>query len=560
MDWSWVFGVLLLGIMSMFLILLFLPKEAPPPTSVEIASLLDSCLSVTCEEGLVCDSLTMTCKKPDGNKCSSGWECLGTSYCSGVCTSRTNGGLFQPCPCNEGLVCTKFQCKKDVGVACSGDDECSTGQCDTVCVLRSNGQSCVSNVDCSSGHCSRRVCQPPGVTTGDIGSSCSNNSVCTGGNCTGGICVSLHGLGSSCGGGYICPSIMSCNNSVCTFGSDPNSNDVCIGGMAKSGNVCKNAIGIGCTNNNQCINGINGVCGSKPTMSTLVFSDTSGLTNMGILKISDSIFLTGLKKILVRSTSTTDTFYAWTDYGIITASYNGTFVSNWISVRSAAGFKDIAQNTTSFFVVMEDNTVHYGPSFADLVPFNVQPGIGPAGTQYDTTNVSLSIEYIDVAENNDVILTSGGRGMIKKATDAYYSQASAVGGPFDGTPISSSLPISFYYDTIEGPNLPGPTVCPPNGINQTLCPQSYNIMWVDGGLQFSGNVAGFSVPYPVTSYSLSFNPVSLRQANLISVVGTYNLALTRNGNTQLVPYQTSASTIVLASPNRFYVIDKGQCM
>lgn len=564
MDWTWIGGILILVILSFFLAILFIPRNDPVPIITQ-QGFLDSCYTNPCSPEFVCDSLTWTCKLPNDTVCNNGFDCLGTSYCSEVCTQLTNGGFDQPCPCNEGLTCTNGQCKKSGGQTCSSNNQCSSNNCvGSICMDGySNGSSCNSNSSCESGNCSKLICQPEGITTGDLNSVCNVNSNCNSNECLNKICVSTHGLGTVCGGGFVCSSILECNSGICDFGFDPNDGPVCIGGMSYN-NTCKNAVTLGCTNNNQCISGS---CNGNPSLSVFTFGQPNfpGLTNMSINPISNSPVLTGTRKILVKSNNNIDTLYFLTPTGILSATYNGSIVSNFTNVYPdlSNSIIDFALNDTTFMVALRlnEDVLYSGSSFSSLQPYNPVLGPGPLGTQYDLFGNPIPITNIDIAGNGDVVITSFTNGYVKPSSSSIWTAATAVGGPYNGQPIQSSSNISFYFDTVENPELPGPAVCPSNGVNQVSCPQTYNLIWSQGGsLQFSGNIAGFTLLYPVARYSLYKANVSVRTSNMISVVNGFNIALTLNGLTELVPYQTSANTLVVASLTRYYVFDLQSCI
>lgn len=158
-------------------------RYIPQPTSSGYLNY--SCASDSdCNYGS-CDNLLKVCKISDGNGCSSNYDCLNDSYCSGVCIPRTNppttitGIVGGYCPCfYNNQSCVDGVCKSTT--VCNYNSDCVTGVCNfgTCSTLLSNGQYCSIDNECYSGNCSMGTCQQVNVTTGRIGSACNNETQC----------------------------------------------------------------------------------------------------------------------------------------------------------------------------------------------------------------------------------------------------------------------------------------------------------------------------------------------------------------------------------------------
>lgn len=139
--------------------------------TVAAPTLLGSCQTATCDTGLACDPVTLTCKRPTGSSCGGYNDCLVGDFCSGVCvTGTTNGQVKSPCPCScAGCVCSEtggsaaLLCLLGAKAPCTSNDQCSSQVCSSgVCSPgKANGTRCVTNSDCVSGFCAvNKVCGP----------------------------------------------------------------------------------------------------------------------------------------------------------------------------------------------------------------------------------------------------------------------------------------------------------------------------------------------------------------------------------------------------------------
>ena len=169
------------------------PQETAPIVPPDPVSFSYSCSQDSeCQGNLVCDTFLGECKVDNGQVCKSTFDCLTSSFCSGICLDRSvvpnvvSGQAGVACPCQIGFSCVssvnnldRKVCLKQEGIACSQGAECISGVCNTLFEIpictgpKINGSSCQTNDQCQSSLCSSGYCQDNGVITGTLGSACS---------------------------------------------------------------------------------------------------------------------------------------------------------------------------------------------------------------------------------------------------------------------------------------------------------------------------------------------------------------------------------------------------
>ncbi len=169
------------------------------------------CTSGRCapEAGMIC---TTACDATGlGAGCPGGFHCVDTGDCSGVCVAGAPGSL-------------------GVGIACSDDAQCGTGNCqdpgDTVqrCLAACRGDrgQCASGEVCSATGGACGACIPAAIYPGahGLGEECEDASECRSGQCLDrrgvGECVQPCGAGGTCPDRFVCESVLIATSSVPT--------------------------------------------------------------------------------------------------------------------------------------------------------------------------------------------------------------------------------------------------------------------------------------------------------------------------------------------------------
>lgn len=202
------------------------------------------CKTLTCDNGLTCDSIYGVCKYNNETVCNRGSQCLNGGICSGVCVvgppASDTGIPNDPCPCPENMICSsktpgsvELSCKLNAGADCTSNGQCFSNLCeeDGICAAGlSNGSQCTADQEClqNLSYCSTGFCQPIGIETGDNGASCNINTgpSCNSGlACVMGICqVTPSGLSILCDvTGNLCSLPLGCrdvdNENLCSLNS-----------------------------------------------------------------------------------------------------------------------------------------------------------------------------------------------------------------------------------------------------------------------------------------------------------------------------------------------------
>lgn len=250
--------------------------DTPPPISTTCGE--------SCPEGLVCDPLRNRCVLPLGAKCTSAFDCESNAYCSAVCTTGPYGPLNANCPCDNGLVCINGKCKKDLNETCNINSDCASSSCiASKCnSTKQNGFSCTINSDCASNNCSNKICQNPGVISGESNAVCFNNNMCNSGRiCSDNTCViPTSGFTDAC---RICAASFTCVNNACTFDGNACKDTTCIGGMVCGGGFgCLGLANIGVARTDLCLS----LQSTGSSANFLMRSATERFPLIGALSIS----------------------------------------------------------------------------------------------------------------------------------------------------------------------------------------------------------------------------------------------------------------------------------
>ena len=322
--------------------------------NTEVGLFLSPCSDNPCQDGLICDSSALICKKDYGSSCDNFFDCATDLFCSGICVNGSTGSFDEFCPCipNGDNICVivdnttnETRCLLKQGQYCEDNNQCASFNClNNKCQIASiNSFPCLGNSDCTSGNCNNNFCQenritsqigsfcqgktpdicypstrlPPGYTSGaQCDSEQKLTCVCDDGtNNNAGICKSLNnGVSNVCNNLSLCSSQLQCSSAInlnicdnitdciCQFNVDPNilnSNTSCIGGMTLSSDLktCKNNMGLGCSSSNPTIC-TNSVCNMTiPVLSMYKFNNSTNIfnnsTNTSIIPIaSDNTNLT----------------------------------------------------------------------------------------------------------------------------------------------------------------------------------------------------------------------------------------------------------------------------
>lgn len=455
-------------IIIVIVVILVIIYFTPSPTITDnTGTFLAPCLSNnSCLNGLICDPTSNLCKLIDGTICTQGSDCLSTSFCSGRCTTGQTGGINDFCPCDVGNICINNKntgyntCKGGVNVSCTSNSDCASGFCSvqgepvvpcdgTSCVCTAGlplAAVCVNNSDCESQNCSNGFCQPKHIISGTVGSYCTNN-VCpgyTGSQCNNGLeCLcpldngpgvcstSQNGLLSPCTTTNPCPSPMVCEGIQGCQYSNTQSN-VCVNGMTSNVTIvgdCYNNNQIGCISNTDCFTSN---CSGNGALTVYLFDNTVTnnfpLTqNIELLNVSTYSSTFNCKKIFALSNSFIDTiYYVDLNIGLLALQYNTntkTVVFDWsiLIPYSNPGIGNlvdaIVDQNSNIYVVINNGLQDVVYTF-DGVSFNLFNG----GIQLDTLGNPISIQYIDISLNNDILLAGISGGIyIKSSSDIKYT-------------------------------------------------------------------------------------------------------------------------------------------
>lgn len=526
-----------------------------------------------------------------------GFPCTYDSQCNQLVSSHCSAGFCQPLNQTTGQLNASCAgaCVTWTGAGCDGD---------TTCV-------------CTSGNNVPGICT---AFTQGILAPCSLSLACGEGleclNATGGACNPL------------------LNNCVCSFPyDDPNvqlPGGVCIGGMSGLNNTCYNDTGLGCSNGSSCASTL---CGGSSVLAAYIFSGVNG-ANSGTALIG----ATGTQVVTANTGPpgiiTPYRMFAYSQFsggeydniwlvdhtqGLNVMSYmpsTQTVLVNWINllpsvtVTTGPGFTmtqtliDVAFNnqrsalTTNWLVAYEEtivsntgtvssNVVYAGPDLNTLTPFNVQTGSGLPGTQYTTSGVPLTIQYIDlslandVSAGNDVLISTGGTIYLKAAAAVKYSVGIITGGARNGQTMTGVTgPATFYYDVEENSSGPGAPSCPGVGNSPVQCPSLNNIAFVanysgfNNILQFSGNVAGVVTPtdrfgavqYQVFDFSVPFTQGGMLNTAVMTLSNVYNgstfvdtVVTATTGTAVPLPYRVDSTARSCSSALAYYVVSVGSC-
>jgi len=340
-KFSLILGILIFVLISVFIVIIIVSWYTTNPEPITFVNtkngeFLFTCSEYECDDGYICDSNYLICKKNFGSDCNNYLECANDLFCSGICATGPTGSLDAFCPCipnvttcvNVDSITNKRLCRLISGSKCTSDDQCASNNCNNQPGLAgkclagfNNSAPCKLPNECASNNCVIKVgetsgfCQNTGSTPFTIGSACQGNCydgikgsdcnlplTCQCGGITGsgpGICKNLNlGLSVNCSNLEICTDELVCINSTgsnstcngdfitdnecsCIFNYfDPNIpiNNICITGMTDNNGTCTNSLNLGCNNlTDMCKSKSPNSCNmSIPVLATYRFSDNSG--------------------------------------------------------------------------------------------------------------------------------------------------------------------------------------------------------------------------------------------------------------------------------------------
>lgn len=528
------------------------PNLEPPNISLNTGHFMSSCLNEECDEPLMCDAVTHTCRFPEGVPCTSQSSCITGLICSGICATGPVGGLDELCPCDENYVCVPQGtgqasiCKGDGGAPCTSYIDCTSFLCNRgICSSGApNSYPCTNDSSCASNNCSYGYCQPENVVTGVLGSfcSCSNNDF--GASCNEdlflncqcdeitniGYCMTAsQGILSSCSTNSLCSTNLICYNQeldlcnvtdpgscLCLFPrNDPNlvSGTVdCIIGMVPgqvSQEQCFNDIGLGCDDNNLCYSTN---CGGPAVIATYQFITSDG----GDTLYSNTMF-PGANITRIDAPIVFPSNINYDPHKMFAVSLDDSMIDIIYVVDKNQGLLSITYDTSGeltpeleillpqvndaacnndTYVAVIDNQLYMGSSFDNLTNL---------GYQYTNESTLLSINYVSVSVEDDLmIVTHEGNVYIRRNGTNSYELAIGIRGGYNGRSIVGVTgPAMFYYDEIQNLAGTGAVVCDPSlevSDNPISCPSYNNFAFIgeyegrDHVVQFSGNIGGIAMP------------------------------------------------------------------
>lgn len=425
------------------------PAPTPPQPLNQLGLFLSDCTTAGCNEDLICDGTTFTCKLSSGATCTDFTDCATGLICSGICATGATGGLNQLCPCNPGYLCVPQTsgltiCKGGGGTFCQNNIDCASGLCQSnVCAAGApNSFPCKMNSQCASNNCSVGFCQNPGVVSGAPGSACAACGVgftgascttsrehpvscqCLGGQGVPGTCLAAtQGIISVCSEFRACSTDLQCldfeamtcqdngtggtgtTGCICVFPyDDPNVTAVgssCIPGMSSATGTqeCFNNNGLGCDIGGMCSSLS---CGGPPVLAFYRFSrDNINLRTIYMGALSTSIMagvtgITGLiqpHKMFATSNGDVDTIYLVDNLqGLLSIQFNPiseTVVTPWNQIIPHTSTTVFGNTTTTKTLI---DAGYNGSNF--IVAFDetvVISGTGGSTTQNDTVYIGTSL-------------------------------------------------------------------------------------------------------------------------------------------------------------------------
>ena len=341
---SLILGILIFVIISIFIFIIIVSWYSindDPITFVNTKNgeFLFTCNEYDCNDGYICDSNYLICKKDFGTDCNNYLDCANDLFCSGICATGPTGSLNAFCPCIPGkTTCVNIDettneknCRLSSGQPCTTITDCASNNCSGgICVPGSiNSAPCKLGKDCASANCSKKVgdiigyCQNTGTISSSRGSACkgtcysgisgavceeSLSCVCDDEIVGPGICKNINlGISVNCSNLDICSDNLVCINAIgsystctgnfinngdtgitgldiCSCGFNyfyPNTNIfyLCINGMTALGSHCYNSKNLGCNTNNMCLQP--SLCDIKtPVLATYKFSNSFSESNV----------------------------------------------------------------------------------------------------------------------------------------------------------------------------------------------------------------------------------------------------------------------------------------
>ncbi len=230
-GWIIFWIVIIIIIILIFLwFILTLGRDDTPETDIKVGIGQSCNTNNECQNNLLCDPNTKTCKKAQGQHCTANNQCLEGQICDTTCKlistsqgglrTQVNPALGQPCVpgnCQTGLICKNGICNLPVlGEPCSvgcapGNGTCVNGICNKVVGFNDE---CGPNITCFPSE--NLICTPDnGVNRCKftVNVPCTMNSDCASRICRNGQCASIANNLIACSNNIDCPQ-GSCQNSA----------------------------------------------------------------------------------------------------------------------------------------------------------------------------------------------------------------------------------------------------------------------------------------------------------------------------------------------------------
>jgi len=319
---------------------------------------------------------------PGGVTCMSATACLPSS-CSAD-TSCTSGSY-----CDLGThTCTA---KKDLGGACSGTNQCTSGFCaDGVCCNNACGGTCEACVKTktgvSDGHCAAvsSGTDPDSECAAD-GTACGHTGLCNQNGGSGGGACAYTSSGTNCGGSFSCSgngSTMtttgSCDGAGTCKQSSPTAG-TCNGYSCASASACQTT----CTGPSQCASGYS--CASA-TCTPSIFKTGPCVTTPDFT--AAVVFALGSDgKIHQKSAANGTSFGAWTTLSLDASGIDARSDLDCSANYAVTHITATGNNPVGAFLHSSGSGTTYNPFFRELTSESFSPPgasikAGPSGNGY----------------------------------------------------------------------------------------------------------------------------------------------------------------------------------
>jgi len=344
-----------------------------------------------CGFGLICDSLTKTCKKSEGMSCHYASDCSTINgknvMCNTYCTPRETP-LFKidtKCPCSNSQVCVGGTCKLKYSETCKNNNECYSSKCkNNKCDQEDNNvnQRYLSKCDSKDNCPENYTCQT--YTSYDLSNRKSNVKVCVN---------SLGGLNSICSDNSECGNLFTCSTSNKCISTIT---DICPLGAIGT-NTCVYSSKQSCKSNDQCDSN---VCSSIPRIYSFnfLYEDYSSRNIFNYVKdyytypLNVKLDSPLIDKMIVKSRGVTDIFIAMLD--------NNINVYNTNLLVSSINISDLINDT-----LLDISNVDYEGEYIILL--------------FKKNNFTQNVLYLFNIQTNELIL-------LDYILDGYYDKISAI--------------------------------------------------------------------------------------------------------------------------------------